>query len=140
MKILLAVDGSKYSKKAAAFILANDQLLGDDGEVLLVNVQASLPGLVSKLVGSGKVKDYHREESAKAIDPVAKVLTRHGVQFKSLALVGHPGEQIVAAAKKAGAHMIVMGTHGHGIIGQALIGSVAQRVLGECKIPLLLVK
>jgi nucleotide-binding universal stress UspA family protein len=33
-----------------------------------------------------------------------------------------------------------MGTRGHGIIGRALMGSVAQRVVTECEIPVLLVK
>ncbi len=36
--------------------------------------------------------------------------------------------------------MIVMGTHGHGLIGRALMGSVAQRVVTDAEIPVLLVK
>jgi nucleotide-binding universal stress UspA family protein len=36
--------------------------------------------------------------------------------------------------------MIVMGTHGHGVFGRALMGSVAQSVVSECDIPVLLVK
>ncbi|HZN46158.1 MAG TPA: universal stress protein [Ramlibacter sp.] len=36
--------------------------------------------------------------------------------------------------------MIMMGTHGHGILGRALLGSVAQNVITECDIPVLLVK
>jgi nucleotide-binding universal stress UspA family protein len=33
-----------------------------------------------------------------------------------------------------------MGTHGHGMLGRALMGSVAQNVISECDIPVLLVK
>ena len=33
MRILLAVDGSSYTKKALAFLVANPELLGGDGEV-----------------------------------------------------------------------------------------------------------
>ena len=33
-----------------------------------------------------------------------------------------------------------MGTHGHSPIGQMLMGSVAQRVVAECDVPVLLVK
>jgi nucleotide-binding universal stress UspA family protein len=54
--------------------------------------------------------------------------------------VGVPGQEIVKAAKKEKAHMIVMGTHGHGILGRALLGSVAQTVLQQSEIPVLLVK
>ena len=43
-----------------------------------------------------------------------------------------------ACTKKA--HMIVMGTHGHGLLGRALMGSVAQRVVADCDVPVLLVE
>ena len=46
-----------------------------------------------------------------------------------------PGQEIVKAAKKDKAHMIVMGTHGHGILGRALLGSVAQNVLTQSRRP-----
>ncbi len=42
--------------------------------------------------------------------------------------------------KGARAQLIVMGTHGHSPIGQILMGSVAQRVVAECDVPVLLVK
>ena len=47
---------------------------------------------------------------------------------------------LVKAANKEKAQMVVMGTHGHGILGRALLGSVAQNVLTQCEIPVLLVK
>jgi nucleotide-binding universal stress UspA family protein len=36
--------------------------------------------------------------------------------------------------------MVVMGTHGHGLLGRALMGSVAQRVVTESTVPVLLVR
>jgi nucleotide-binding universal stress UspA family protein len=54
--------------------------------------------------------------------------------------VGSPGQEIVRAAKRSKANMIVMGTHGHGILGRALMGSVAQAVVTDADIPVLLVK
>jgi nucleotide-binding universal stress UspA family protein len=54
--------------------------------------------------------------------------------------VGSPSQEILRAAKKEKAHMIVMGTHGHGLISRALMGSVAQRVVADADIPVLLVK
>jgi len=46
----------------------------------------------------------------------------------------------VLAAKREKAQMIVMGTHGHGLLGRALMGSVAQKVVAETDVPVLLVK
>ncbi|RZJ02433.1 MAG: universal stress protein, partial [Haliea sp.] len=54
--------------------------------------------------------------------------------------VGSPAAEIVRAATKAQAHLIVMGTHGHGLLGRAVMGSVAQRVISDADIPVLLVK
>ena len=54
--------------------------------------------------------------------------------------MSNAGQEIVKAAKKEKATMIMMGTHGHGILGRALLGSVAQNVITECDIPVLLVK
>jgi nucleotide-binding universal stress UspA family protein len=48
--------------------------------------------------------------------------------------------EILRAAKREKAHMLVMGTHGHGLLGRALMGSVAQRVIVDCDIPVLLVR
>ncbi|MFT4234600.1 MAG: universal stress protein, partial [Microbacterium sp.] len=53
---------------------------------------------------------------------------------------GRASEEIVRAAKEAGASLIVMGTHGHGSIGRALMGSVATKVIAEAEIAVLLVQ
>lgn len=140
MKIVLAADGSPYTKKALAFLMAHEQIVGGDGEVVLVNVQPAMPPRVRSMVGSEAVAGYHREESEKVLKPIGKFLERHGVKYSVRMAVGHPGVEIVKAAKKEKAHLIVMGTHGHGILGRALLGSVAQNVITDCEIPVLMVK
>lgn len=140
MKIILAADGSPYTKKALAFLMAHEQIVGGDGEVVLVNVQPAMPPRVRSMVGSEAVAGYHREESEKVLKPIGKFLERHGVKYSVRTAVGHPGVEIVKAAKKEKAHLIVMGTHGHGILGRALLGSVAQNVITDCEIPVLMVK
>jgi nucleotide-binding universal stress UspA family protein len=44
------------------------------------------------------------------------------------------------AEKRHKVHLIVMGTHGHGVLGRMLMGSVAQRVVSDGDLPVLLVK
>jgi nucleotide-binding universal stress UspA family protein len=140
MKILLAADGSSYTKKALAFLVTNHEIAGGQGEVVVVNVQPAMPPRVKSMVGASAVMDYHREEAEKVLRPIEKFLQRHDITFQSRWAVGNPGVEIVKAAKKEKAQMIVMGTHGHGILGRAILGSVAQNVLTQIELPVLLVK
>ena len=140
MKILLAADGSSYTKKALAFLVTNHEIAGGQGEVVVVNVQPAMPPRVKSMVGASAVMDYHREEAEKVLRPIEKFLQRHDITFESRWAVGNPGVEIVKAAKKEKAQMIVMGTHGHGILGRAILGSVAQNVLTQIELPVLLVK
>ena len=140
MKILLAADGSTYTKKALAFLVTYPEIAGGDGEIIVANVQMAVPSRVKNMVGATAVNDYHREEAEKVFKPIEKFLERHDIAFKTRWTVGRPGDEIVKLAKKEKVNMIVMGTHGHGLLGRALLGSVAQNVITECEIPILLVK
>ena len=140
MKIVLAADGSSYTKKALAFLVTHEEIAGGDGQLVVVNVQPAMPPRVKSMVGASAVNDYHADEAAKVLKPIEKFLQRHDIAYTVRWTVGNPGQEIVKAAKKEKAHMVVMGTHGHGILGRALLGSVAQNVLTGCDIPVLLVK
>ena len=61
-------------------------------------------------------------------------LTRSRVVLEDL------GQEIVRAAKREKCQLVVMGTHGHGLLGRALMGSVAQTVVTDSEVPVLLVK
>ncbi len=140
MKILLAADGSKFTKKALAFLVTHETLCGPDDELLVLNVQSPMPPRVKTMVGSSAVRDYQEEEARKVLDPIERFLKRHKVPFRASWAVGSPHAELLAAAKKEKAQLIVMGTHGHGLLGRALMGSVAQRVVSDCDMPVLLVK
>jgi nucleotide-binding universal stress UspA family protein len=140
MKVLLAADGSKYTKKALAFLVNHESFVNKNDELFVLNVQLQVPGRVKTMLGSAEVTAYHREEGAKVLDPIKKFLDKHAVKYHCVSVVGHPVEEILKAAAKEQSHLIVMGTRGHGLIGRALIGSIAQRVVSDCDIPVLLVK
>lgn len=140
MKILFAADGSKYTKKALAFLVNHEELTGAEGEVVVLNVQAPVPGRVKTMLGASNVNAYHAEESEKVLAPIERFLKRQKMAFRTQTAVGTPPAEILRAAKREKVHMIVMGTHGQGLLSRALIGSVAQRVVAECEIPVLLVK
>ena len=140
MKILFAADGSKYTKKALAFLVTHESLAGPDDEVVVLNVQSPVPPRVKAMLGAAEITAYHEEEAKKVLDPIERFLKRHKLQYRSTWVVGSPAVEVVRASKREKAHMIVMGTHGHGILGRAVMGSVAQRVVTDSEIPVLLVK
>lgn len=140
MKVLLAADGSKYTKKALAFLVTHESLVNSDDELFVLNVQIQVPARVRSMLGSTEIAAYHHEEGDKVLDPIKKFLDKHALNYRCSTVVGHPVEEILKAAAEEKSHLIVMGTRGHGLIGRALIGSIAQRVVSDCEIPVLLVK
>jgi nucleotide-binding universal stress UspA family protein len=140
MKIVFAADGSKYTKKALAFLVTHETLCGPGDELVVLNVQAPVPPRVRSMLGADAVGSYHEDEARKVLGPIERFLKRHSVPFAVQWAVGPAGEEIVKLARKRKADMIVMGTHGHGAIGRALLGSVAQRVVTDSEVPVLLVK
>lgn len=140
MKVLLAADGSKYTKKALAFLVNHKSLVSTNDELFVLNVQIEVPGRVKTMLGSAEVAAYHREEGDKVLNPIKKFLDKHALNYRCASVVGHPVEEILKTAAKEKSHLVVMGTHGHGLIGRALMGSIAQRVVADSDIPVLLVK
>ena len=140
MKIVLAVDGSKCTKKALAFLVTHENLAGEGDEVLVLNVQPALPPRVRSAVGAQVATEYQTEEAEKVLKPISRFLDKHSVTYRTEWVVGQPAEQVLRAVKKFKAHIVVMGTHGHGLLGRAVMGSVAQKVVTESEVPVLLVK
>ena len=140
MNIVFAADGSKYTKKALAFLVTHESMAGPEDEIFVLNVQGTIPSRVKRMLGSAEVLAYQREEADKVLDPIKRFLDRHAVKHRSAWVVGNPAQEIVRATQREGVHLLVMGTHGHGLLGRALMGSVAQRVIADCDIPVLLVK
>ncbi|MBE7939639.1 MULTISPECIES: universal stress protein [Ramlibacter] len=140
MKILLAADGSAFTKKALAFLVTHETLCGPGDELLVLHVQAPIPPGVKTMVGAEVVHDWHTQEARKVLAPVERFLARHEVPFKTLWRVGHAAAEIPAIARKQKCHLVVMGTHGHGFLGRAVMGSVSQKVVETSEVPVLLVK
>lgn len=140
MKILFPADGSKYTKKALGFLVTHENFCGPEDELIVLNVQPPMPPRVKALVGSSAVRQYHEEEARRVLNPIEKFLKRHQIQHTERWVVGVPAQEILKLSSRDGIHMILMGTHGHGLIGRAIMGSVAQRVITESQIPVLLVR
>ena len=140
MKILLAIDGSDYSKKMLAYLSAHESLFDKAHDYTLLNVQAALPGRARTLLGKESVEKYYAEESQKVLASASKFLVRHGVNAKTVAKVGHAAQTIAKIAEQGKYDMLIMGSHGSGALMKLVMGSVATEVLAHCKVPVLLVR
>lgn len=62
------------------------------------------------------------------------------LQVNRFILSGTVATEIAEHANRHKADLIVVGTHGRGVVGRFLLGSVADRVLHEAKVPVLITK
>lgn len=140
MKVLLAVDGSKYSKKMLAYLVTHDSVFHKDNKFTIFNAQPALPAHAKAVVGKEAVKEYYAQESEKVIAPITKFLNRHGLEAKTSWEVGNAGKTIAKFATEGKFDLLIMGSHGHGSVIGMVMGSVATQVLAQCKVPVLLVR
>ena len=54
--------------------------------------------------------------------------------------LGEPVEIILSQAEEIGCDLVVMGTHGHGLLADAMMGSTATRVVRRSQLPVLIVR
>ena len=140
MKILLAVDGSAYTKKMLAYLSTHEALISGSVEYTGLTVQAALPPRARAALGKPIVDEYYADEAAKVLNPVSKFLGRHGIVPQQISKVGVAGEVIAKVAETGKFDLVVMGSHGHSSLGNLVMGSVSTQVLAHCKVPVLLVR
>lgn len=139
MKVLLAVDGSAYTKKMLAYLAAHD-MLSPKHEYTALSVQSPLPTQARSALGTQLVKKYYEDEAERVMAPVVKFLTRHEAQCNCVHKVGKPGELIAKLADEENFDLVVMGSHGHGALMGLVVGSVTNQVLAGCKKPVLIIR
>ena len=140
MKILLAVDGSAYSKKMLAYLATHETMFAPSHDYTVFTAQPALPPRARAAVGKEVVDKYYADESEKVLAPVSKFLLRHGINAKSAWKVGSAGVSIAKLAEEGAFDLLVMGSHGHGALANLVMGSVATQVLAHCKVPVLMVR
>ncbi len=140
MKILMAVDGSAFTKKMLAYVTTHEELFGPANDYTLFTAQPHLPVRARAALGKEIVDQYYREEVERILAPVSKFLTRHNILAKSQWKIGQAGEAIAKLAEAGGFDLVLMGSHGHGALASLIMGSVTTQVLAQCKVPVLLVR
>ena len=140
MKILLAVDGSPYTKKMLGYLATHSELFAPSNDFTVFTAQPPLPPRARAAVGKEIVDNYYAEEAEKILAPVSKFLLRHDINAKGIWKVGPAGESIAKMADSGKFDLLVMGSHGHGAVLNLVMGSVVTQVLAHCRVPVLLVR
>jgi nucleotide-binding universal stress UspA family protein len=141
MKILLAVDGSKSSLNATKYVAKLAKNSRSPVVVTLLSVHDDVAlNHVKQFVAKNVVDDYLREVSETELKPAQKVLDATRIKHNMVIKRGHIADEIISLANKDKVDLIVMGTKGRGGLLDILMGSIAQRVSGTAKQPVLLVK
>ena len=141
MNILLAVDGSPFTKKMLAYLAAHDELItAGRHSYTALTVQPALPARARAALSKDMVDSYYQEESDKVLEPVRKFLAQSGITPTTRAEVGPAGETIAQIAEAGKFDLIIMGTHGHGSLGKLVMGSVSTQVLANCSVPVMLIR
>jgi nucleotide-binding universal stress UspA family protein len=131
MKILLAIDGSTFSKAATQAVIARIRPRGSQVRVLHVVEPPSL--LVTREMGGyDPALDAAWEAESKQAEALvantAGMLRSKGLKVSTSAELGDPKSEIVDAASKWRADLIVLGAHGRKGLTRFLMGSVSEGV------------
>ncbi len=141
LKILIAVDGSEHADRAIEAVAAMARSsLELEATLLCVSPEPLFYGSYT----AATIQKIEDEQVIQQNAILAKALERArtaGLQVVAPARAyGVVANEIVRAAKDRQVDQIAMGTRGMGAMGNMLLGSVAQRVLHQSPVPVLLVK
>lgn len=136
-RILLPLDFSNASSRVIhqAMFLANHFR----SEMILLHVVAPLSYPAGVLEGGDELtgRDLHAEVIKRAQKELDQSLRPEpaGIVVKRLLLRGDPAGEIARTARDEKVDLIVMSTHGHGLLYRFLLGSVAAKVLHSSDCP-----
>ncbi len=133
--ILHPTDGSATAEAAAR--IAEDIAYAEGGRVLVLGIAKPtfVGGIEDNALTTAVVESVREVAELEA----ARIRQR-GVDAEAIVtLADQPHDAILDVAAERGANMIVMGTHGRSGLTRAALGSVAERVVKQSTVPIVLV-
>jgi len=151
-KILVCLDGSKLAEQVLPY--ATEEALHFDNRLILLQVvtppssvvMPGVPGVPgAPVVPSGRAvaEAMQKEESAVRayLDSAARLIRAKGLKVDAVTLQGVlVGQVIVGFAKDNKVDLIAMATHGRSGLSRAVMGSIADYVMKESGLPILIVR
>ncbi|MCX9010733.1 MAG: universal stress protein [Candidatus Methanoperedens sp.] len=142
-KILVATDGSDYTKKATNHAIELAKLSGAELHAIYVIDTRYGCGPESCILtdtSSERLKSILGCQGDTAIKYIEKLANKEGIHTERWIVEGNPAEEIVRLAEELSVDLIVMGTLGSSGIPRFLLGSVADKVIRTSRIPVLTVR
>jgi nucleotide-binding universal stress UspA family protein len=137
--ILVPID---FSAVTGAVVEQAAALAAAFGSALwLLHVAAPEPEFVGYEPGPQGVRDtvaHELRDTHRRVQEQADALRGRGIDATALQVQGATVETILAEAARLHADLIVVGSHGHGALHRALLGSVSEGVLHRATCPLLI--
>lgn len=135
-KIVLPTDGSGYAEQVAD---RAGKLIAEDGEIIVVSVAGKLTS--SAFQSRKNVKKVNadlKKEAEDAVEHMASILDDN-LNVRKVVKTGFPAEEIKELAEEENADIIVISASGKSGLHRFIIGSVAEEVLKNSDIDVLLV-
>ncbi len=153
-KILYATDLSVNARYAFGYAasLAGCFSAGITVLHVLEELSPNAVAIVGNLLGEERWKDVRKRNEDQVVqsikdriekfcDDMEHKLTECSFIIDSVIVeIGHPVDRIIRQAEKNNCDMIVMGSHGQGVLKEAMLGSTSRRVLRRSEIPVLVIR
>lgn len=135
-RLLVAIDGSEPSKRAAQTAAAMAPKLG-----LALAFVHVVPGhaVLNEWQLGGDEDEMREQRKQDGLAMLARVAAQIGVAPDLRCVEGTPAEAIEELARAEDVSLLCLGSRGRTLIGGVLIGSVAHRLVHICKKPTLVV-
>lgn len=140
MKILVAVDGSSYTKRMLGYLTAHAEWLVASHDITVLTVNPQIPPHAAAMLDRELLDSYYVDESEAVFKPIRTFFAKQGVTAKFVRKTGHAAETIAKTADAGKFHLLMLGSHGHGALASMVTGSVTTKVLARCKTPILVIR
>ena len=138
-KILIATDGSEYTKNAVDYGIDLAKNTGAELYAIYVVDTAAFASIPMDAAWES-MYSLLKQEGDEATKYVADKAEAEGLEVVANTVEGHPADEIIKYADKNGISLIIMGTLGKSGLDRFLLGSVAEKVVRNSKIPVLVVR
>lgn len=140
-KILTAIDFSENSECAFDYALTlATQFNAELTIVHVINEPVDLRGFYVPHISFEQLEKEIEESAAKMMQTFCSSKLATFSNYKTAIVTGIPYDEIIAAAARIDASLIVLGTHGRTGIDRILFGSTAERVVRSASCPVLTVR